>query len=104
MDAREQRGLIIAATCRLRQKGAVWIVPSQAGKGNYTVSPDDTNPHCSCPDHEATGLPCKHVYAVRFAIKREQNTDGTVTETRTITLTEKRTYAQNWPAYRQAQV
>ncbi len=32
-EAREQRGLIIAATCRLKQKGKAWLVPSQSGKG-----------------------------------------------------------------------
>lgn len=104
IDAREQRGLIIAATCKLRHKGKVWIVPSQSGQGNYTVVPDATEPHCSCPDHETTGGRCKHIHAVEFAIKREQNEDGSVTETRTLTFIEKRTtYPQNWTAYNAAQ-
>src|SRR5207247_8424196 len=36
-------------------------------------------------------------------MKREVGTDGTVTETKSITFTEKVTYKQNWPAYNHAQ-
>lgn len=104
IDGREQRGLIIAATSKLRQKGKAWIVPSQSGNGTYTVVPDATQPFCSCPDHETTGGRCKHIHAVEITIKREQNEDGSVTETRTLTLTEKKTYRQDWPAYRAAQI
>lgn len=104
MTDREQRGLVIAATSKLTKKGGAWLVPSQSGNGKYTVCPDAENPHCSCPDHEKTGKPCKHLYAVQFAMKREENPDGSVTETRTITLSETRkTYPQNWPAYNAAQ-
>ena len=46
-------------------------------------------PHCSCPDHEETGLPCKHVFAVRFVEKREAAPDGTVAATKVVTLTKK---------------
>jgi len=28
MDAREQRGLVIAALCKLNKKDGVWLVPS----------------------------------------------------------------------------
>jgi hypothetical protein len=39
MDPRQQRGLVIAATQKLVQKGKVWLVPSQTGNGKkYTVS------------------------------------------------------------------
>jgi transposase/predicted nucleic acid-binding Zn finger protein len=103
MDAREQRGLVIAATAKLVQKGKVWLVPSQSGKGKYTVCPDDEQPFCSCPDFEDRGEPCKHLHAVTFAIQREQGSNGAVTETRTITLTQKKTYTQNWGAYNLAQ-
>lgn len=108
MDAREQRGLLIAATCDITRKGAVWLVPSQSGKGKYTVSPDATSPHCSCPDHTESGVKCKHLYAVDFAIKRQQNADGSTTVTRTVTVTEtipaeRPTYRQDWPAYNAAQ-
>jgi len=94
---REQRGLRIAATCKLTKKGQVWLVPSQSGHGRYTVSPDPESPHCTCPDHETRGLKCKHLFAVEFAMKREQHDDGSTTVTQTVTVTEtitKPTYPQ----------
>lgn len=104
IDGREQRGLIIAATKKLTQKGGVWLVPSDSGACKYTVVPHESEPHCTCPDHETRGCKCKHIHAVEFTIKREQNADGSITETRTLTLTQKKTtYTQNWPAYNEAQ-
>ncbi len=103
MNAREERGLVIAATQKLVQKGKAWLVPSQSGKGRYTVVPDADSPYCSCPDFEATGGKCKHIYAVECVIRREHAADGTVTETKTITLTQKKVYRQDWPAYNLAQ-
>ncbi len=107
MCEREQRGTMIAAVCKIIQKGAVWLVPSQSGNGKYTVSPDEQCPHCSCPDHETRGVTCKHIYAVRLVMKREQNADGSETVTESVTVTEttkRKTYPQNWPAYNAAQV
>jgi transposase len=104
MTPREERGLVIAATKKLTQKGKVWIVPSQNGNNKYTVCPDHETPYCSCPDHEETGQPCKHVYAVRFTLNREQGADGTVTEIREVKFTEKKVYRQDWPMYNLAQI
>jgi transposase len=104
MDAREQRGLQIAATKRIKQKGQVWLVPSQSSSTTYTVCPDEDQPHCSCADHETRGCVCKHIFAVRIVIQRELFDDGSEIETRQVTVTETRkTYPQNWPAYNAAQ-
>jgi hypothetical protein len=104
VDAREQRGLVIAATAKITRKGTIWLVPSQSGKGRYTVSPDKDNPHCTCPDHEERGCKCKHLFAVEFVIQRELFDDGTEVETRQVTVTETRkTYPQDWSAYNRAQ-
>jgi transposase len=104
INEREQRGLVIAATAKVVKKGDVWLVPSQSGKGKYTVVPDKEHPHCSCPDHEERGCECKHIFAVRFVIQRELFPDGSVVETRQLTLTEtRRNYPQQWSAYNQAQ-
>lgn len=102
MNAREQRGLEIAATKKLRQKGALWLVPSQAGSGTYVVDP--TEPMgawtCSCPDFETHGSRCKHVYAVEFTMRRETVApDGSVVAEQL-----RLTYRQEWPAYNRAQV
>ncbi|MEX0853739.1 MAG: transposase [Bauldia sp.] len=105
VDQRQLRGLEIAATSNIVRKGETWLVPSQSGKGRYTVCPDDHDPHCTCPDHETRGVKCKHIFAVEYAISREQNADGstTVTETVTVQKTVKKTYPQNWTAYNAAQ-
>ena len=105
MDAREQRGLMIAAKNRIKQKGQNWMVPSQTNTGvKYSVCLDPEQPHCTCPDHKLTGSVCKHIYAVRFTIEREYSDDGTVTETQTLEVKSvRKTYPQNWRAYNAAQ-
>jgi transposase/predicted nucleic acid-binding Zn finger protein len=104
MTPREERGLVIAATQKLTQRGKVWLVPSQTGNGKkYTVLPDGETPYCSCPDFEETGGKCKHIFAVEFTISREHAKDGTITETQTMTFTQKKTYKQDWPLYNLAQ-
>jgi len=102
MDARQERGLKIAATCRIVQKNGQWVVPSQTGNGAYRVNlapPTPFVPLCTCPDHEETGKPCKHVYAVQFVVERESNPDGSETVTKTLTVkervvAERKTYPQ----------
>lgn len=100
MEAREQRGLEIAATVRLHRNGSAWMVPSQTGKGTmYTVDLKGDVPTCSCPDHETRRVKCKHIYAVEFSIRRETLSDGTTTVTKTMRVA----YRQDWPAYNAAQ-
>jgi len=99
MDAREERGLVIAATKKIQQgHDGCWRVPSQTGDGTfYTV--DLTHQKCTCPDHEVRQVKCKHMWAVEFTLQRETKPDGTVTETKTIKIT----YSQDWSAYNAAQ-
>ena len=47
MDARQQRGLAIAATARITKKGDAWVVPSQSLNGRYTVTMDDDGYHAA---------------------------------------------------------
>lgn len=102
MNPREERGVVIAALCKLSQVDGQWVVPSQSGPDKRYVV-DAAAGTCTCPDHAETGFKCKHVYAVEFTMKREQARDGTVTETATLTFTAKKTYKQNWPVYNAAQ-
>lgn len=102
MDEREIKGLQIAATSNLTRKGNVWSVPSQAGKGKYTVNPDPASPRCDCPDFECRQTRCKHILAVEYTLQREQTADGQTVVTETVKVTRK-TYTQNWPAYNAAQ-
>ncbi len=105
MEAREQRGLEIAANANLARRGGVWLVPSQSGKGRYTVWPHASAPRCTCPDHEEGGFKCKHIFAVEYAIRQDANPDGTTTVTETVRVQEtiSRTYTQDWRAYNAAQ-
>jgi transposase len=105
MDLREQRGMELAATRTILKKDALWIVPSQTGNGTYRVHLMPRIASCNCLDHETRGVDCKHIFAVRFVMKREQNADGstTVTESVTLTATKRTTYPQNWSAYNKAQ-
>ncbi|HUY63995.1 MAG TPA: transposase [Acidimicrobiales bacterium] len=105
MDAREQRGMQIAATTRLRKGKAGWLVPSQSGVGTYKVTETPRivaagfmgGMECTCPDFELRGLPCKHVFAVEYVSRRE-NPDGSV-----LTESVRVTYTQDWTAYNAAQ-
>lgn len=104
INEREQRGLAIAALCKLNGKNGVWAVPSQSGSGKYEVIHDGTMPpRCTCPDFETRACKCKHIYAVEYTIQREVNKDGSTTLTETMTVTKKVTYKQDWPAYNMAQ-
>ncbi len=104
MIARKQRGQVIAETLPLAKMGEEWVVPSQTGKGVYIVGKDEFgNPHCQCPDFDNRGVKCKHIFAVEFNLTRAVAVDGTVTVTKSVTVTEKTTYKQAWPAYDRAQ-
>ena len=96
MEARQQRGLELAATKKIQAKGQLWVVPSQAGIGNYTVDMKHDPPTCSCLDHETRGVTCKHIFAVTYVVTREQSADGSTTVTESLTVTStKQTYTQN---------
>lgn len=105
MDAREERGLIIAATCRLnRMSDGTYLVPSQTKAGEvaaYRVNLEAKS--CTCLDYTDGGFTCKHYYAASIVHKRDVLPDGTVIETKTMTFTEKKVYKQDWPKYNRAQ-
>lgn len=104
-NARDQKALVIAATCNLLKKGDCWHVPSQTGQGKYYVRPEKES--CTCPDHQESGFECKHIRAVKIVIQRELFPGGIEVETKTVTLTEtvvRKTYPQQWREYNAAQV
>jgi predicted nucleic acid-binding Zn finger protein len=99
VDGRQQRGLEIAARCKIQKRGDGWVVPSQSVRGSYLVTLESDGPHCTCPDFELRGLVCKHAYAVEIVMQRETVTETTaggdtrttVTETAAVRLTYRRT-------------
>lgn len=107
MEAREIKGLEIAAKTKLTRKGKMWLVPSQSGiPEKYSVELREENPQCTCRDFEFRNEPCKHIFAVRYTVEREesieQNADGETVVTESVKIVRK-TYTQNWPAYNAAQ-
>src|SRR6266446_3564112 len=104
MTPREERGLVIAATCRLkRADDGTWLVPSQThAETIYKVNLETKA--CTCLDCTDGGFVCKHYYAATIVHRRDVMADGTVIETKSMTFTEKKvTYKQDWPAYNLAQ-
>jgi hypothetical protein len=107
-DVRRERGRLIAEACKLNKRSnGMWFVPSQSAGGHYAVRLDPNLPTCSCPDYELRGMKCKHIYAVEYSLKRQENADGSTTTTQTVTVTQpapkRPTYKQLWPAYNKAQ-
>lgn len=107
MNARQQRGLEIAARTRIEHKGTHWLVPSQSAKGAYQVTMTSEGPRCTCPDFELRGVVCKHGYAVEIVLQRETVIETTERGESRTTITEtaavRVSYPQNWPAYNRAQ-
>ena len=99
MDTREQRGIALAKAKAIKQKGALWVVPSQSGSASYVVEPGTQSPNCTCPDFETRGIKCKHLYAVEYTIRHSVNANGE----ESIEQTMRVTYRQNWAAYNSAQ-
>jgi transposase len=97
MEAKQLRGLDIAANQEIVREGNVWIVPSQTSSKKYIVNLFIQT--CTCPDFEKHRLKCKHIYAADYQLQRESGA--------TIPTPEKLvkpTYRQEWHAYNLAQV
>jgi hypothetical protein len=104
MDARESRGLAIAAMCRLkRNQDGTWLVPSQTNKKEIAYTVNLETKACTCPDCVEGGFVCKHFYAVSIVHKREVMPDGSMIETKMMLFEERKTYKQDWPRYNLAQ-
>jgi transposase len=100
MDARQEKGLILAKGAR-QIAGSTWTVPSQTNEtGAYLVDAEKVT--CTCPDFELRRQRCKHLFAVEFSRTVETKPDGTTTVTEKVTVTRK-TYVQDWPRYNAAQ-
>jgi Transposase DDE domain/SWIM zinc finger len=79
--------------------GDSYFVPSATNAGSgYIV--DAIAGRCSCPDFEARGEPCKHVYAVRYFRHELEMPDGSTVVTEAIRVS----YPQRWAQYNRAQV
>jgi transposase len=105
MDARQQKGLELAAQANITRKGKLWLVPSQTSSAAYTVNLEADKPRCTCRDFEFRAAKCKHIYAVEVTIERSRTTvvEGDKTTTVETVKVTRKTYKQAWPAYNAAQ-
>jgi transposase/predicted nucleic acid-binding Zn finger protein len=103
MSIRQQKGLEIAKRATIKKHGNLWLVPSQSGKGKYSVDAEASR--CTCPDFDLRRAKCKHIFAVEEVIERTKTTvieNGKTTVTETVKI-KRQTYRQVWPAYNKAQ-
>jgi hypothetical protein len=105
MNARQYRGRDLATRQPITHDGNRWTVPSQSGKSPYTVDFGGKTPRCTCQDYELSGLKCKHIYAVEYAVRAEaaREMGAPLDEPPPSCPPKRRTYKQDWPAYNAAQ-
>ena len=116
-EVRRERGRAILALGNVRMDGKDnrYRVTSQTGERHYLVSIDRKKGpdwRCECRDWETREKPCKHVYAVKFAIERDEGggvEDAPKPARKAPTFAEQEalaaqavpprpTYKQDWPA------
>ena len=95
--SREERGLRIASQDgQIAPSGHDWKVRSESRNTLYLVCLDlPHSPRCTCPDFALRRQPCKHIFAVEYALGLR-----IVPEEIAVVRT---TYPQNWAAYNAAQ-
>jgi transposase len=98
MKTKQQKGKEIAQNAEITYDGKFWIVPSQAGKGEYQVNLPQKI--CSCPDFEKNKTECKHQFAVEENIRRQIQAANAATATVSKKNNEKK---RNWKGYNEAQ-
>ena len=96
-DGRRRRGKAIAFVVPIKKTRLGYSVPSQSHSGHHTVNLDD-EPFCTCPDFEERAKPCKHIYAVKYSIMRDEGLASP--EPRTEVPVK---YGRDWAAYNKAQ-
>ncbi|MBD0373820.1 MAG: transposase [Pyrinomonadaceae bacterium] len=94
MEAREAKGLALAASVQPHRQSNVFTVPSQQGCKTYVVDLSAEPPSCTCPDHAERRQVCKHIFAAQYALQREAG--ATLPDPPPVV---RPTYRQAWPEY-----
>jgi len=103
MDTREAKGLNLSREAKIEKHKSYWAVPSTSALGNHRVSLKATD--CTCGDFELRRLPCKHIFAVKFVMEREQAAAaGSPQPVPAAIPIKRKTYKQDWPNYNAAQM
>ena len=103
----QQRGLAVATLEPIERGRSFYRVPVQFKDGFYIVSLEsDYGPNCDCPDFELYQRPCKHIYAVQLALRREERRECGRDQKDGVhqpMANKQKTYQRNWRAYDKAQ-
>jgi transposase len=99
MIRKQQKGKEIVKKSGIKFDGNLWIIPSQTGRGEYTV--DLQNQTCTCPDFSKNLDKCKHQYAVDEKIAREFKTVAANNNGKA--KPKKIQTPRNWSGYRRSQ-
>lgn len=70
---RREKGIFIAATMKIRPTRDGWFVPSMSGEPDYLVRKTSTGLKCGCEDFQLRSQPCKHIWALSFYRRREED-------------------------------
>lgn len=97
-DTRMLKGEELEKSGSAMREGEHWYVHSQSQNRNYVVSFIGDQAVCTCPDFERRYRPCKHIMAVKIAMRKEGKLESGVDVT-----VHKVTYSQDWPSYDKAQ-
>ena len=104
MDARHQKAHELADRARITFADGCYSVPSQSGRGSYTVILDKRDSVCDCPDFELREKACKHIMAVRLFVRRqERGVEQDRADVEPAAKVKRPTYKQDWPNYNAAQ-
>jgi transposase len=108
MNARRQKAHDLANRARITFANGCYTVPSQSGKGSYTVILEgEDGALCDCPDFElrgGTGKPCKHIMACRlFRDRQARGVEQGTAKVGPSPKPKRPTYAQSWNEYNAGQ-
>ena len=101
MDVRELKALELAAKARIVFVNGAWIVPSQASPGTTYRATIGGGASCTREDWSLRRQDCKHVLAAKIVAARDGK--GKAPEIVTDAVPKRPAFAQNWPAYNEAQ-
>jgi len=100
MDARTAKAEQIVASGRIVKADGAYLVPSQSGKGMYSVSLGES-PTCTCDDFTTRAGECKHIRAAKVWVAQGE---VPAPEAAAPPRAKRKTYKQDWPLYNAAQV
>lgn len=102
MGSRAQKAVALAGIASIDRRNGIWRVPSQSTPNKSYAVRLGRKVSCSCLDHRDGGFVCKHIQALRIALKRELGMEDGVADVQPAPAT-KQTYRQDWASYNRAQ-